>query len=626
MSSDVSSQSAESSNPYQWWYKPLIWAVFLTLLYLLREFFLIGFLTFLLCFVVRGLVGVLMHRFASDHSSHRLELALTLSSFAVICLGMYAVGRYFVPQVIHQGESLLGRIQGTSAADLQNNVLSNTVGTWRFRQQFGSPQDPRYQEGLKRFEESGRDGEGLYQTFPQLDSRLKSEFEANFEQAQTLHLKSDGLQGPARSAQFEQWFLTLKAPQLFDQRSDYYRSRWLAEFSLPEKSGDLASLKQRPDFESYQDQQIREQVLADIKSDPVLMAQFQNEWARARAVQKWADFRKSSEYQARFKEFYETWREQNPAAVPIGFSYFQTLAAAYPKGKNAFLAVARQHDKTDRESLAQQRHDFEVATKLELGQQWWGTSHVADWVRNHAKNDGDHLMEAVVGRVDRGLGHLVRIPVQIVTSLMLAIFILIDWHGLKQAVVSIRETRLQLIYDEIAPSVVALGKLIGKSFQGQVIIAMFNGVLTLVALYLIGVEYRFVLALVVFVFSFIPVVGVILSGVPICAVAVMQPGGTFTMALQVVMAIAVIHLVEGMVLSPRIIGKIGHLHPILVIVILLIAEHFFGMWGLILGVPVAIYLIRVVILNTAIPGIYEPRVVVALANPQERDNENENGT
>jgi predicted PurR-regulated permease PerM len=288
--------------------------------------------------------------------------------------------------------------------------------------------------------------------------------------------------------------------------------------------------------------------------------------------------------------------------------------------------VAHQHDKTDRESLAQQRHDFEVATKLELGQQWWGTSHVADWVRNHAKNDGDHLMEAVVGRVDRGLGHLVRIPVQIVTSLMLAIFILIDWHGLKQAVVSIRETRLQLIYDEIAPSVVALGKLIGKSFQGQVIIAMFNGVLTLIALYLIGVEYRFVLALVVFVFSFIPVVGVILSGVPICAVAVMQPGGTFMMALQVVMAIAVIHLVEGMVLSPRIIGKIGHLHPILVIVILLIAEHFFGMWGLILGVPVAIYLIRVVILNTAIPGIYEPRVVVALANPQERDNENENGT
>jgi len=59
-------------------------------------------------------------------------------------------------------------------------------------------------------------------------------------------------------------------------------------------------------------------------------------------------------------------------------------------------------------------------------------------------------------------------------------------------------------------------------------------------------------------------------------------------------------------LSPRIIGKIGHLHPVLVIAILLIAEHFFGMWGLVLGVPVAIYLIRVVLLDLPIPGIYEP--------------------
>ena len=43
-----------------------------------------------------------------------------------------------------------------------------------------------------------------------------------------------------------------------------------------------------------------------------------------------------------------------------------------------------------------------------------------------------------------------------------------------------------------------------------------------------------------------------------------------------------------------------------VIAILLVAEHFFEMWGLILGVPMAIYLIRVVILNDTIPGVYEP--------------------
>ena len=138
-------------------------------------------------------------------------------------------------------------------------------------------------------------------------------------------------------------------------------------------------------------------------------------------------------------------------------------------------------------------------------------------------------------------------------------------------------------------------------------IALINASLMLAALWLIGVENKFVLALVMFVSCFIPVVGVILSGIPICAVAILQPDGSLWMVLQVMLAIGFIHLLEGMILSPRIIGKIGHLHPVLVIVILLVAEKFFGMWGLVLGVPVAIYIIRVVILDSPIPGIYEPK-------------------
>jgi predicted PurR-regulated permease PerM len=192
--------------------------------------------------------------------------------------------------------------------------------------------------------------------------------------------------------------------------------------------------------------------------------------------------------------------------------------------------------------------------------------------------------------------------------------LLIEWHGVKSGVAQLRDTRLQSIYDEVAPGVIALGKLIGKSFQGQVIIAILNACMTLAALWMIGIEYKFILALVVFVFSFIPVFGVLLSGIPICAIAIVQPGGSLLAALQVIVAIAVIHLIEGMILSPRIIGKIGHLHPVLVIVILLVAEKFFGIWGLVLGVPVAIYIIRVVILRSPIPGIYEPQSGTHCAN------------
>jgi predicted PurR-regulated permease PerM len=590
----------------EWWHKPLIWAGFLVLLYALREFFLIGFLTFLFCFVVRGLVGFLTRRLAPNRKSRWLDLALTLLIFLAICLSLYGIGRYFVSQLIRQGKSLLSQMQSSSPEDVQNSILENTVGAWRFHQQYGPPQDQRYQQAFREFHDSSRSGEGLYQSFPQLTSRLQAEFEADYEQAEVLHLKSHGLKGAAASAPFEQWFLHVKAPELFLEKSDYYIARWQAELASPEKSDELAALKQRPDFESFRDEQIRQQIVIDVKSDSVQFAQHKNQWARALSIRRWAEFRTSAEYQDRFKTFYETLRKDKSAAVPIDYPFYKTLAAAYPAGKEAFLTAVRQHYERNNESLAHQQHDFETATKLEFGQQWWAKSPVADWVREHARNDGARVLEAVVGWVDRGLGHVVRVPVQVATSLVLAIFILIEWYGLKNGVANIRNTRVQPVFDEVAPGVVALGKLIGKTFQGQVIIAMFNAFFTLAALWVIGVQYKFILALVVFVFSFIPVVGVILSGIPICAVAVSQPGGSLLMALQVVVAIAVIHLIEGMILSPRIVGKIGHLHPVLVIAILLVAEHFFGMWGLILGVPVAIYLIRVVLLDTSIPGVYEP--------------------
>ncbi len=293
------------------------------------------------------------------------------------------------------------------------------------------------------------------------------------------------------------------------------------------------------------------------------------------------------------------------------YPLYQLLTAAYPKGQIEFQTAVRHYNDMHQEAMPNQEHDFKTATKLELAHQWWATSHVADWVRDHARNDGPRVLEAIAFWLDQAFRQLVRVPVQMATALLLSIFLLIEWPHIKHSVKSLRDTRLQPVFDEIVPGIVALGKLVGKTLQGQVVIAAFNATLTLLAMSVIGVKYKFVLALAVFLFSFIPVVGVIVSGIPICIVAIVQPGGSLLMVLQVVIAIAVTHLIEGMVLAPRVIGRIGHLHPVMVIVILLVAEHFFGMWGLILGVPVAIYIIRVVILNAPIPGIYEPDPAIA---------------
>ena len=68
-------------------------------------------------------------------------------------------------------------------------------------------------------------------------------------------------------------------------------------------------------------------------------------------------------------------------------------------------------------------------------------------------------------------------------------------------------------------------------------------------------------------------------------------------------------LLEAAVLNPRIIDKVLHLHSVLILVIIVIGEHLFGIWGLLLGVRVAVYILRVAMLDEHIPGIceYAPR-------------------
>ena len=55
--------------------------------------------------------------------------------------------------------------------------------------------------------------------------------------------------------------------------------------------------------------------------------------------------------------------------------------------------------------------------------------------------------------------------------------------------------------------------------------------------------------------------------------------------VKVTLWIIFIHLVEANFLNPKIMGDAAKIHPVLVVMSLLIGEHFFGLWGALLAVP-----------------------------------------
>jgi predicted PurR-regulated permease PerM len=119
--------------------------------------------------------------------------------------------------------------------------------------------------------------------------------------------------------------------------------------------------------------------------------------------------------------------------------------------------------------------------------------------------------------------------------------------------------------------------------RGQLLICCVNGVLSAIGFVVFGLKYWPVLALIAGIMSIIPIFGSILSTVPAVLIGLTQD---FWTALWVLLWVLLIHQVEANLLNPKIIGDAARLHPVLVVFVLIVGEHFFGLWGALLAVPV----------------------------------------
>lgn len=172
-------------------------------------------------------------------------------------------------------------------------------------------------------------------------------------------------------------------------------------------------------------------------------------------------------------------------------------------------------------------------------------------------------------------------------SLLFSFLILIDIVSLKKQTQNLKLSRLSDFYQEAAQPVARFGYVIGRAIQAQAVIALVNTALTLAGLLILSIPSAAALSLIVFVCGFIPVLGTFISTAPI-ALAALNAGGPQLM-LGILLLIVVIHILEAYVLNPLIYGRHFKLNPVIVLIILFVGYHLFGIWGVLLGVPVTQY-------------------------------------
>ena len=125
-------------------------------------------------------------------------------------------------------------------------------------------------------------------------------------------------------------------------------------------------------------------------------------------------------------------------------------------------------------------------------------------------------------------------------------------------------------------------EVIGSYVRAQLISASIVGGGVFIGLFILDVDFAIALGLIAGVLGLIPIIGAILGAIPgLLVVLATDPGKLIWVALVYI----VVQFIESNMISPRVQGRALRLHPIVIMATLVIASDIFGLWGMLIGVP-----------------------------------------
>ena len=171
--------------------------------------------------------------------------------------------------------------------------------------------------------------------------------------------------------------------------------------------------------------------------------------------------------------------------------------------------------------------------------------------------------------------------VDAVLTLMLSIYFVANGPGLANWLEH-RMPRAQRPYMRLLISIV--NQVVGGYVRGTLTLALLISVLVGGGLLVLGVPYAVLLGVLTFFMEFVPVIGVLVSGAVAVLVALSQG---WVLAVVVLGYFAILHVIEGDVVGPRIVGRAVGIHPATGLIALLAGTEIFGIWGALFASPIA---------------------------------------
>lgn len=119
--------------------------------------------------------------------------------------------------------------------------------------------------------------------------------------------------------------------------------------------------------------------------------------------------------------------------------------------------------------------------------------------------------------------------------------------------------------------------------RGRMLLAIFVGILTMIYLLILRVDFAIIIGLITCVADIIPFIGPFLGCVPAVLFAFMDSP---IKAFWVLILFILVQWVENNILAPKLIGDSTGLNPLIILISIIIGGGIFGVWGMVISVPI----------------------------------------
>ncbi|AUS88713.1 AI-2E family transporter [Lysinibacillus capsici] len=191
----------------------------------------------------------------------------------------------------------------------------------------------------------------------------------------------------------------------------------------------------------------------------------------------------------------------------------------------------------------------------------------------------------------KNITNIGKIIMQILISLILSLFILLEKNRIIEFTAKFKDSKIGPLYDELHYFSRIFIRSFGKVIEAQFIIAAVNCVLSVIALSIMGFPHLIALGIMLFILGLVPVAGVIISLIPLSIIAYSIGGLMYIVYILVI--VMVLHAIEAYFLNPKLMSAKTDLPIFYTFMVILFSEHFLGVWGLIIGIPLFMFLLDI---------------------------------